>query len=114
AQTNDPTYGEPRAEATEVDRKIFMDGRRQFSRAWDEHDGVGDRFNEHSCVGCHSVPVPGGSGSAANTFVVVSNAITDGMGGHVFQRLQRTPSGTTELPAPSGSSKRKPPPLFGL
>ncbi len=114
AQTDYGLLGEPRAEATEADRKIFMEGRRQFSRAWDEHDGVGDRFNEHSCVGCHSVPVPGGSGSAANTFVVVSNDIADDGGGHVFRRLQRTASNVTELPAPAGSSRRKAPILFGL
>jgi CxxC motif-containing protein (DUF1111 family) len=114
AQTDYGLLGEPRAEATEVDRKIFMDGRRQFSRAWNEHDGVGDRFNEHSCVGCHSVPVPGGSGSAANTFVVVSNDIADAGGGHVFQRLQRTAGNVTELPAPPGSSRRKAPILFGV
>ena len=114
AQTDGGAYGEPRAEATEIDRKIFMDGGRQFYRAWDEHDGVGDRFNEHSCVGCHSVPVPGGSGSAANTFVVVSNDITDAGGGHVFQRLQRTAGNVAELPTPLGSSRRKAPILFGL
>jgi CxxC motif-containing protein (DUF1111 family) len=114
AQTDHVSLGEPRADATETDRKIFMDGRRQFSRAWDESDGVGDRFNEHSCVACHSVPTPGGSGLAANTFVVVSNAITDPGGGHVFQRLRRTAGNVTELPAPAGSSRRKAPILFGL
>jgi CxxC motif-containing protein (DUF1111 family) len=113
-QTDYGLLGEPRAEATEVDRKIFMDGRRQFSRAWDESDGVGERFNEHSCVACHSVPTPGGSGLAANTFVVVSNDISDAAGGHVFQRLQRAPNSVTELPAPPGSSRRKAPILFGL
>jgi CxxC motif-containing protein (DUF1111 family) len=114
AQTDQGLLGEPRAEATEVDRKIFMDGRRQFSRAWDESDGVGDRFNEHSCVGCHSVPMPGGSGLAANTFVAVTTNISDAAGGHVFQRLQRTPGSVIELPAPPGSSRRKAPILFGL
>jgi CxxC motif-containing protein (DUF1111 family) len=114
AQTDHVSLGEPRADATETDRKIFLDGRRQFSRAWDEHDGVGDRFNEHSCVACHSVPTPGGSGLAANTFVVVSNAITDPGGGHVFQRLRRTAGNVTELPAPAGSSRRKAPILFGV
>src|SRR5437899_706313 len=114
AQTDQGLLGEPRAEATEIDRKIFIDGRRQFSRAWDEHDGVGDRFNETSCVGCHSVPVPGGSGSAANTFVVVSNDIADAGGGHVFQRLQRTASNVTELLPPPGSARRKAPILFGV
>jgi CxxC motif-containing protein (DUF1111 family) len=114
AQTDYVSLGEPRAEATDVDRKIFMDGRRQFSRAWDESDGVGDRFNEHSCVACHSVPTPGGSGLAANTFVVVSKDISDAGGGHVFQRLQRTASSVTELSAPLGSSRRKAPILFGV
>src|SRR5207247_2754440 len=114
AQTDQGLLGEPRAEATEIDRKIFIDGRRQFSRAWDEDDGVGDRFNEHSCAGCHSVPAAGGSGVAPNSFVVVSNDISDAGGGHVFQRLQRTAGNVTELPAPLGSSRRKAPILFGL
>ena len=61
AQVDQRAFGEPRAEATDADRVIFANGLRQFSRVWDEHDGVGDRFNEHSCVGCHSVPVPGGN-----------------------------------------------------
>src|SRR5207248_11003343 len=65
-------------------------------------------------VRCQSVPVPGGSGSAANTFVLVSKDISDMGGGHVFQRLQRTANGVAELAAPSGASKRKPPSLFGL
>jgi CxxC motif-containing protein (DUF1111 family) len=114
AQTPERRFGEPRAEATEADRKIFGDGLKQFSRAWDAHDGVGARFNEHSCIGCHSVPAVGGSGTAANTFVVVSKSIADPGGGHVFQRMQRTADGIVEVAAPSGASRRKPPPLFGL
>jgi CxxC motif-containing protein (DUF1111 family) len=114
AQTGDRPFGEPRAEATEADRKIFADGLKQFSRPWDAHDGVGARFNEHSCLGCHSAPVAGGSGTAANTFVIVSKSISDPGGGHVFQRLQRTTDGVVEIAAPAGSSRRKPPPLFGL
>src|SRR5690348_14835709 len=114
AQAEDRVFGEPRAEATAADKKIFEDGLKQFSRAWDAHDGVGARFNEHSCLGCHSVPKPGGSGTAANTFVVVSKSIADAGGGHVFQRLQRSASGIGELAAPAGASRRKAPPLFGL
>ena len=114
AEAEHPDYGLPRVEASEADRKIFANGLRQFSRAWDEHDGVGERFNEHSCLGCHSVPAPGGSGSAANTFVLVSKGIADAAGGHVFRRFQRAADGVTELPAPSGASRRKPPMLFGL
>ena len=114
AQGEDRVFGEPRPEATAADRKIFQDGLKQFSRAWDAHDGVGMRFNEHSCLGCHSVPKPGGSGTAANTFVIVAKSIADAGGAHVFQRLQRTASGIDELAAPAGASRRKPPPLFGL
>src|SRR3954447_5478501 len=107
-------FGEPRAEAGDIERKMFQDGLRQFSRAWDESDGVGERFNEHSCVGCHMSPVPGGSGVKADTFVLVANSIADAGGGHVFRRFQRTEDGVTELPPPGDASKRKPPSLFGL
>src|SRR5216110_573666 len=114
AQSDRRLFGEPRAEATDADRAIFANGLRQFSRAWDERDGVGDRFNEHSCLGCHSMPVAGGSGAATNTFVLVSKDISDAAGSHVFRRFQRTASGIAELPAPSGASRRKAPMLFGL
>ena len=109
-----PTFGGPRAEAPAIERKIFADGLRQFSRAWEEADGVGERFNEHSCLGCHSAPAAGGSGVAPNTFVFVAGSIDDGNGGHVFQRFHRTADAVTELPPPAGASKRKPPVLFGL
>jgi CxxC motif-containing protein (DUF1111 family) len=113
-QTESMVFGQPRAEATEADRKIFSDGLTQFSRTWDEHDGVGARFNEHSCLGCHSMPAAGGSGTAPNMFVVMSKDSADSGGGHVFQRMERTAAGIAELTPPSGSSRRKPPPLFGL
>ena len=113
-QTDRGVFGEPRAEASEIERKIFQDGLRQFSRAWDESDGVGKRFNAHSCLGCHSAPAAGGSGIKPDTFVLVSSDISDAGGGHVFHRFQRTEDGVIELPAPVGAAKRKPPSLFGL
>src|SRR5690242_9305773 len=76
AQTVHGFFGQPRAEASDAERTIFTNGLRQFSRTWDEREGIGERFNERSCLGCHSVPAPGGSGIAPNTFVVVSNEIT--------------------------------------
>jgi CxxC motif-containing protein (DUF1111 family) len=114
AQNERGAFGEPRAEASDVERKIFQDGLRQFSRAWDENDGVGQRFNANSCVGCHSAPVAGGSGVKADSFVLVANDIADAGGGHVFRRFQRTEDGVIELPPPSGASRRKPLSLFGL
>src|SRR5437764_15232394 len=103
AQNDQRSFGEPRPEASEADRKIFADGLKQFSRAWDEQDGVGERFNEHRCLGCHSVPTPGGSGSAANPFVLVSKEISGAGGGHVFQRFRRTANGVRELAGPPGA-----------
>jgi CxxC motif-containing protein (DUF1111 family) len=114
AENERGAFGEPRAEAGEIERKIFRDGLQQFSRAWDENDGVGERFNAHSCLGCHSAPAAGGSGIKADTFVLVSNDISDAGGGHFFRRFQRTEDGVIELPAPLGAAKRKPPSLFGL
>src|SRR5436190_21906440 len=35
AQSEDRVFGEPGVEATAADRKIFEDGLKQFSRAWD-------------------------------------------------------------------------------
>lgn len=114
AQNERGGFGEPRTEATTIERKIFQDGLRQFSRAWDESDGAGERFNEHSCLGCHATPAAGGSGIKPESFVLVAKEISDAGGGHVFRRLQRTENGILELPAPAGASRRKPPSLFGL
>lgn len=114
AESDRASFGEPRSEATAIERKIFQDGLRQFSRAWDESDGAGERFNEHSCRGCHATPAAGGSGIKPESFVLVAKEISDAGGGHVFQRLQRTGDGIVELAAPAGASRRKPPSLFGL
>jgi len=35
AQGDHRSFGEPRAEATDADRKIFANGLQQFSRTWD-------------------------------------------------------------------------------
>src|SRR5437764_11018949 len=103
AQSGDRVFGEPRAEATAADRKIFEDGLKQFSRAWDAHDGVGARLNEQSCLGCHSVPKPGGRGTAANAFVIVSKTIADPGVGHGSQGLQLTVVGVIDMDASQGA-----------
>ena len=90
AETEQGLFADPRAEVAEAYRKIFMNGLRQFSQAWDERDGVSNRFNKHSAL---AVIRHRGQAAAANTFVVVSNDISDVEGGDVFQRFQRTPTG---------------------
>jgi CxxC motif-containing protein (DUF1111 family) len=85
-----------------------------FARNWTIADGVGEEFNDHSCIACHAIPMPGGSGLTSDTFVTISSAVRDVTGGHAIQRYHRLADGTlTHTVIPEGSVRRKTPILFG-
>jgi CxxC motif-containing protein (DUF1111 family) len=68
AQTG-PQVGEPLPNLPAGMLNAFHEGRRRFTTAETPATGLGPVFNDRSCVGCHSVPVPGGSGVDPGTFV---------------------------------------------
>lgn len=55
--------GEPFASLTDAQLGEFVAGRAQFQRVFTPEEGLGPTFNESSCVFCHDLPVPGGSGA---------------------------------------------------
>ena len=117
AATHSETYGyfgEPLRNVSVSDWSDFQVGLREFSHVWTAEDGVGERYNEHSCIGCHAIPMPGGSGITSHTFVWFSPYIHDDEGGHAFRRLRRSQAGEIELQPPPGATRRKAPILFGL
>jgi CxxC motif-containing protein (DUF1111 family) len=64
-----PGLGEPLPNLPAEPLKAFNEGRRRFSTTETPATGLGPVFNDRSCVGCHSTPVPGGSGVDPGTFV---------------------------------------------
>jgi CxxC motif-containing protein (DUF1111 family) len=107
-------FGEPELRSS-ADWDAFAIGLRQFSHIWQEADGVGPTFNGRSCMACHAVPMPGGAGLTADTFVLISPQVRDDQDGLVFQRLQRISGAVTERAiGPDPVQRRKAPMLFGL
>jgi CxxC motif-containing protein (DUF1111 family) len=105
--------GAPAAQDDE-DAKLIAEGLDIFTRVWTARDGLGPEINARSCVGCHSTPGIGGSGTDPRALVIISPAVRDPSGGHVFRRLRVSPLGAvTEQAMPRGSGLRKAPTLHG-
>jgi hypothetical protein len=75
-----------------------------FAKSW---VGVAASNKPPSCVSCHEIPMPGGSGITANTLVVASPAENSPTGFHVVGR--RVPGNVGH-----GPTLLRTPPLFGL
>lgn len=110
----DAYFGEPVPGMNAHERAEFRTGLLQFARVWGRADGQRHRFNGRSCLACHSVPMPGGSGMTTNTFVFVSSDAQDGTGGHSLQRLERDDDDQTRVVDVHAGAKRRAPGLFGL
>lgn len=100
-----PTYfGEPNPGLDPVTARRVTIGRELFVKLWD--DGNGAKRNR-SCLSCHEVPMPGGSGIHTSSFVraEIDEAISSGF------RIVET---TTRNEASGPPLNLKPPALFGL
>jgi CxxC motif-containing protein (DUF1111 family) len=96
------------------DNRLINQGRRLFTRVWSVADGLGPTLNARSCLGCHSTPDIGGSGTDERAFVLIAPAVRDPSGGHVFRRLRVERTGAvTEQQPPRNGVIRKAPALFG-
>jgi hypothetical protein len=91
-------FGEPLPGLSASDAVAFERGARLFARSWErERSGVA---NAPSCVACHSVPTPGGSGMADRALVSIDTQAAAGEREEILQRsiahdtagdLRRTP-----------------------
>lgn len=94
-------FGEPIFGLTVEDEQSFDRGFQLFVKRWDEADQ--NSHNASSCVSCHSVPMPGGSGMSFQALVNIkpnSAEIVQRINGHSIS------GDKTEI--------RRTPPLFGL
>lgn len=92
-------FGEPLPGLSDEELRGFENGARLFARGWDEErSGVA---NAPSCVACHSVPTPGGSGMTDRALVSIDPSAEPGTRAEVLQRqeshvlngeLRRTPA----------------------
>lgn len=93
----------------------FDEGFALFVKNWTIHEGIGPNINAHSCVACHRIPTPGGSGTGRETFVMRSASLIGTAGGSVFPRFEvRVDGSLHERSLPGPITFRKTQGLFGL
>lgn len=105
-------FGDPLPWLSEAEQQQFQLGFQVFEKNWGPSDGAGDHFNAESCVSCHRDPLPGGSGSRDDSFILLQPA---GTRPRKLSRLFRDETGSVrQLPPPGGVFRRRTPALFGL
>jgi mono/diheme cytochrome c family protein len=100
-------FGELLPSLTDAQRASADHGFRLFVRAWREGDG--NARNADSCVACHNVPMPGGSGTSEQARVTVDVRFPPGAKQEIAQRRgepQKTYARHGEI--------RRTPALFGV
>lgn len=107
--------GDPIQGLTSNQLQEFDGGFDLFVKNWTVQDGIGPNINARSCVACHRIPTPGGSGTGRETFVSRSPFVIDVLGGSVFPRFEvRNDGSLQERSQPSRITLRRTQPLFGL
>jgi CxxC motif-containing protein (DUF1111 family) len=106
----DPIEGLTPNQLEEFDRGFSL-----FVKNWSVREGLGPNVNAHSCVACHRIPTPGGSGTGHETLVVRSPDFVDPAGGSVFPRFMVRDDGSLqERSLPQRITIRRTQGLFGL
>jgi CxxC motif-containing protein (DUF1111 family) len=113
--TNGLYFGEPLPALTAQEEYDYVAGFKLFVKVWNPDEGLGARFNAKSCVTCHRIPLPGGSGTTPDTFVLHIVGMKDKAGGSVFQRFELDANNSQrDRTIPTGAKVRKTQPMFGL
>jgi CxxC motif-containing protein (DUF1111 family) len=108
-------FGDPLENLTVEQLQEFERGFDLFIKVWTVGEGIGPHINARSCVACHRVPTPGGSGTSHDTFVIHSSRAVDSAGGTVVPRFEvRSDDVLIDAPFLHRTTKRKTPGLFGL
>lgn len=107
--------GDPVSNLSESELRRYAAGFDLFVKVWSPEDGLGPFFNARSCAACHQVPMPGGSGTTDDTFVLQSQDVVDAASGSSVARFEWSAHQIVERhDLPETVSRRKSPPLFGL
>lgn len=98
---------------TAAERAAFREGDVQFGRPFSIADGLGPIFNNVSCASCHSGD---GRGRPENMLTRFSLGLdpAHAMGGPQLQDKSIPGADAERLPAGVTSSRRLPPPVFGM
>jgi len=96
-------FGEPVPGLSRAELEAFERGARLFARSWE--DEAGGVANATSCVACHSVPTPGGSGMTDRAIVAIDTRARPGDRMEVIQRSS---------PHAASAEVRRTPALYGL
>jgi CxxC motif-containing protein (DUF1111 family) len=109
-------FGESIGGLTPVQQASFERGFRLFVKTWSE--GQGYARNAQSCLECHNTPMPGGSGIAPSTLVIVDESQSAGSRLQFVQRKpEPAPPIISAVPTDTASHagmRRRTPPLFGI
>lgn len=89
-----------------------QEGERLFVRAWRQLGDNGPAFNGVSCVSCHNMPMPGGSGSGDRAFSFVQPA--DDAASGLRTRHRHAPNLPVISTPPPGFYRLRAPPLYGI
>lgn len=107
--------GDPLPGLTPDQLREFDQGFKLFIKNWTVAEGIGPHLNARSCVACHRIPTPGGSGTGRETFVFHSQGVVDVAGGSVFPRFEiRSDERVRERRQPKPITVRRTQGLFGL
>jgi CxxC motif-containing protein (DUF1111 family) len=124
-----PRFGEPLPDLPVSLLAAFEEGRQRFSMEETPATGLGPVFNAPSCVTCHAVPAPGGSGASDDTVTVRFGLQAPGqpfnpllnLGGPSLQRRSVAQdladcqlAGEMVPHEANAVGRRQPTPLFGL
>jgi cytochrome c553 len=101
-------FGDAILDRLDTNRRMSVNnGFSLFIKSWERSENPNNKAS--SCVSCHEVPMPGGSGIANNTFVFAVQSDNSRTG---FDVLGRKLSDSVKLTP--GVIKLKTPPLYGL
>lgn len=103
--------GAARADLDPIQRAAFDRGRQLFTRVFDVSSGLGPYYNDSSCLACHDNPTLGGQGDFEDRiYVGLSEQAEPDV--ENFQHSAIPGFGVRSRPA--DTTRRMPPPLFGL
>ena len=109
----DDLFDGPLSGLSAADLAAFVEGDEQFGKAFAITEGLGPIFNNVSCASCHSGDGRGRPENVLTRFSVLGNLVPD-LGGPQLQDRSIPGADAERLPANAETSRRLPPPVFGM
>ncbi|MGH7731949.1 MAG: di-heme oxidoredictase family protein [Candidatus Eiseniibacteriota bacterium] len=96
-----------------AERAAFVEGDEQFGTAFAIREGLGPIFNNVSCASCHSGDGRGRPENVLTRFSVLGSPVPE-LGGPQIQDRAIPGAEAEQVPVNAETSRRLPPPVFGL